>query len=297
MNGYISILIGGYDYYKTIESKIRTDIEYYVDGTISKKMDIKREQIINLEDIKKISKPLIVIGYRHEKDVKGVIQFCRDNNYKYVFASTLIDLKIRSWMLRYSGGTYIDIYDNTIEINPLFEGEITIEIASAEKYHINIGNIKVRKELKIRVAGDSGRISIGDMTTIYEMQIHCNSYGNITIGEDCLFSHGVKIHQSDQHLIFDMISHKRINYPKDVVIGNHVWIGRECGLLGGANIGAGSIVGAYSVTSGHFGKNLIIAGAPGRVIRENIIWSRDLENKNPAEYYEECEDQRALEYI
>ncbi len=64
--------------------------------------------------------------------------------------------------------------------------------------------------------------------------------------------------QSDQHHIFDLNSRERINKGKDILVGNHVWLGRETMLLGGAKVADNCVVGARSTFSGSFEKKIVL---------------------------------------
>ena len=55
--------------------------------------------------------------------------------------------------------------------------------------------------------------------------------------------------------------------PKNVVIGNDVWIGRGATILSGATIGDGAIVGADTVVRGNVPPYSIFVGNPGTVVR------------------------------
>ena len=87
----------------------------------------------------------------------------------------------------------------------------------------------------------------------------------------------------DGHSIFDVKSSKCINrnltgvfHPKNqLVIGDHVWVGKQAFLIHGTNIGSGSIVGARSVVKGIFPNNCSIAGNPATSVKEDVAWSRD----------------------
>ena len=98
---------------------------------------------------------------------------------------------------------------------------------------------------------------------------------NVTIGEDCMFSWDTKIKISDNHVIFDKDSGKILNPNKDVVIGNHVWLGWHVFILKGSQIGDNSIIGAGStVTKAFKEQNVIITGNPAKIIRRGIGWDR-----------------------
>ncbi len=93
----------------------------------------------------------------------------------------------------------------------------------------------------------------------------------IDIGDNCLFAN-VKFRPSDSHAIIDKTSGNRINSPEPIVIGNHVWIAEDVLILGGANVGSGSVIGARSLVNGPIPENTLSAGTPARIIREGIEW-------------------------
>lgn len=144
--------------------------------------------------------------------------------------------------------------------------------------------------------GNHGFCEIGDCTSM--IQASCwISDAELKIGADCMFSSEIMIRTHDEHHIFDWETHQRINRPKDVVIGNQVWVGYRTLLLAGAHIGTGSIVGAGAVTSSGFGNHVLIAGCPAKVIRENVCWSRDNTGYFQRSRLEDCIDQNALKYV
>lgn len=97
-----------------------------------------------------------------------------------------------------------------------------------------------------------------------------------TIGDDCMFSRNIDLQCSDAHQYFDLDSCINMNCLKEykINIGNHVWVGADCKLLYGADIGAGSIVGMGSFVNKKFPNNIVIAGNPARCVRKNIAWNR-----------------------
>lgn len=164
---------------------------------------------------------------------------------------------------------------------------------------LEIGDISVSdgNSLEINYLGSDGRISIGDNTTFVRTFLQVGKNGQITIGNDCMFSIDTRCFQSDSHQIFDLNSGERINSGKNITIGNHVWIGRNATMLGGFNILDNSIFGSHSVSSSEFGKNLIAAGSPAIVIRDNIIWARDSSEVNSYSNYMQCSDKAGLKYL
>lgn len=75
---------------------------------------------------------------------------------------------------------------------------------------------------------------------------------------------------SDGHPIYQ--NDKRINYEKDVIINNNVWIADNVTILKGVTINSDSVVGINSVVIKDIPSNCIVAGNPATVIKQNIVW-------------------------
>lgn len=60
---------------------------------------------------------------------------------------------------------------------------------------------------------------------------------------------------------------KRFPVLGSIVIGDDVWIGQQCIVIGGKHIGSHSIIGAGSVVSKDIPDCVIAAGNPIRIIR------------------------------
>lgn len=120
------------------------------------------------------------------------------------------------------------------------------------------------------------KITIGKGTTIENAGlVVMEDYTEITIGEDCMFSHDITIRTSDSHSIIDNLTQERINPPQNVCIGNHVWIGAYCSILKGAFIGNDSIIGIHSIVNNSFANNTLIVGNPAKIVKHDITWNRE----------------------
>lgn len=100
----------------------------------------------------------------------------------------------------------------------------------------------------------------------------------ITFGDDCMASWNTSFLDDDGHKIIDLNSEKEVNLPCEIAIGNHVWIGEGVQVLKGAHINDNSVVAAGAMvfqTNERCGTNIVLAGIPAKVIKENINWSRD----------------------
>lgn len=131
--------------------------------------------------------------------------------------------------------------------------------------------------------GVRGRLRIGAGTTATGIAVAMHEDGEIEIGADCMLSMDLYLEVSDVHPIFDGPSGRRINPPKPIRIGDHVWIGRRALVLKGAEIGDGAVIGSGSVVRGRIPPRAIAAGAPAKVLRRQIEWRRSLDSVIPAD--------------
>lgn len=144
----------------------------------------------------------------------------------------------------------------------------TIIIGNSTK---NINNLKYTS-----IRGNHQSLTIGENFSCGGIEIQMNDgHENCTIGNDCLFSWGIKMRTSDGHSIIDLNTSKPINYPKDITIGNHVWIGEDAKFLKGSSIPSNCVVGAYSVVTKKFEEEYcVIAGFPAKILKTNTNWDR-----------------------
>ena len=60
-----------------------------------------------------------------------------------------------------------------------------------------------------------------------------------------------------------------------IIIGNHVWVGHAVKILKSSMINDDSVIGSSSLVNKKFENgNVIIAGFPAKVIRNEITWNR-----------------------
>lgn len=90
-----------------------------------------------------------------------------------------------------------------------------------------------------------------------------------------MFSYEVEVRTGDSHSIIDKHTKKRLNYAKNIEIGNHVWVGAHTKILKGVIIGDNSIVGLGSIVTKSVGSSVIVAGMPAKTVREDISWLRE----------------------
>ncbi len=128
----------------------------------------------------------------------------------------------------------------------------------------------------LSVGGHGAKLIVGDNNNIGDAKIVATEGKTLRIGNGCLFSYYIDMRTSDAHSIYDRTSGERINHARDIVIGDHVWIGMYAQILKGATVREGSIVGIRSVVGGDVPAHCIVAGIPAKVLRENVRWDNAL---------------------
>lgn len=127
-----------------------------------------------------------------------------------------------------------------------------------------------------------GNISYGHRT--YGKLIPRGAMNKVKVGKFCSIAHGTIVdcgfnHRTDVvttyplHTVFPEIV-SNVEVPKDIIIGNDVWLGEECLILDGAHVSDGAVLGARSLVkrNQYIGPYEIWAGAPARFIRHRFSY-------------------------
>lgn len=128
-----------------------------------------------------------------------------------------------------------------------------------------LGEFSVYEGASIHIHKNSKLILHGGFINNY-VRIVCE--GCIEIGENVAIAPGVVIRSCDSHHIEGQTS------VKDILIGNHVWIGENAIILKGVTIGDGAVIGAGAVVTKDVPAHCVVAGNPAKGIKENIQWAR-----------------------
>ncbi|MDR0682124.1 MAG: acyltransferase [Dysgonamonadaceae bacterium] len=145
-------------------------------------------------------------------------------------------------------------------------------------------------ECYLRLRDGAEMIVTGNVNMYYGATIEVHVNGNLTIGQchintgaviicaykmkigsGVLIARLVHIMDSDTHHVFDEDGNKT-NIPKEVIIGDNVWLGVKSTILRGVTIGCGSIVSANSVVLNRVKEHVLVAGMPARVFSEVKDW-------------------------
>ena len=133
------------------------------------------------------------------------------------------------------------------------------------------GNVIIGHGSRI-VVGKNGVLTLGDnFACTANMSLVC--FKRITIGDDVLISWDTLIMDTDFHqMVRDGETKPK---EKDVVFGNHVWIGCRTTILKGSSLPNNSVVAAGTIVRGKFiDDNVLIGGNPAKIINGNVDWTK-----------------------
>ena len=130
------------------------------------------------------------------------------------------------------------------------------------------------KDLTIYCADENCKVHVMEDTQISgKTELAVMEGTKIEVGKDCLFSANITLRAGDSHSVIDASTGERINHSKDIIVGNHVWIGNTVIVTKGTVIGNDSVVATGSVVAGKaFPANSAIGGNPAKVIKEGVSW-------------------------
>ena len=112
---------------------------------------------------------------------------------------------------------------------------------------------------------DGGKIQIGNHVGINGDTIAARKL--IEIGDETMIAPNVLITDHDGHSHKPELRWTDKGEAKEIYIGKRCWIGANCIILKGTEIGENTIIGAGSVVSGKCEKNSVYAGNPAKKIR------------------------------
>lgn len=172
--------------------------------------------------------------------------------------------------IRLSGkGNRIMIEDGVILKN------VKIKVSGKNNSLVICKNVKFYNKSIILIENENNMLEIGRDSDFQGCSFILREYDTkVTIGKDCMFSSNIFVRNGDSHTIYNAHGVK-INYAKDVKIGDKVWIGYGATILKGSVIGNNSIIGTQSVVAGKVPNGSIVAGNPARILKQEIYWGRE----------------------
>lgn len=153
--------------------------------------------------------------------------------------------------------------------NPIFRGHCYFKkaknstIVIGDKFTavsiINESNL-VKRPCTIQTNAENAMLEIGNNVGMSGGIIAC--FKHIRIGDNVKIGGNCTLFDGDFHF-----EDPRAGQPKEIIIGNNVWLGYEVLVLKGVHIGDNSVIGARSVVTKDIPANCMAAGNPCRVIK------------------------------
>ncbi len=106
-----------------------------------------------------------------------------------------------------------------------------------------------------------GELSIGDHTYLGH-DVHLHALDPVSIGSDCVIADGVFVGSSDH----DRDDRHGVHGTGPITIGDRVFLGQRCVVLGGVSIGDGATVGAHAVVTRDVAAGQTVVGIPARPV-------------------------------
>lgn len=103
--------------------------------------------------------------------------------------------------------------------------------------------------------------------------IYCER--KIELGNDFLTSWDCQIMDSDTHKVIDAQTRHFNDVSKEVIIGNHVWLGNGVIVNKGTKLPNNTIVASRSLCNKDYselGEKCVIAGSPAKMVSNNKMW-------------------------
>lgn len=169
-------------------------------------------------------------------------------------------------------------YSNKGKIN-ISEGNYFLFNSSFRNNEPQVGFLELNFNSEINISGDFqihngahvilmdfAKLNLGSGYINRNVKIRC--FKEITVGYNVAISENVSIWDSDAHEIEGNLEKN----CKPIRIGDNVWIGTNCTILKGVEIGEGAIIAAGSLVNKNVEANCLYGGVPAKKIKEKITW-------------------------
>lgn len=163
-------------------------------------------------------------------------------------------------------------YTFFVSLNRNISIDLSSEVYHKSRIYVKSGSVSIGKKCKIGtspknyhggmpfpttmlVDGQKGEIIIGNNCRLNGVYIHAQK--RIVIGDNCVMASGINMIDSNGHETGSLDRTKGRDVPKEIIIGNNVWIGMNAIILKGSVIEDNSIISAGSVVRGRVPANTI----------------------------------------
>lgn len=190
----------------------------------------------------------------------------------------LLDIQEVSNNLFLTGGNNRDLSvqilgsNNVVELNKCNTIHLRITIRG-NNCSVHVKSIRAIRDCEFILLGDNSSINIDENSGCNGGRLIVAGGKMISVGKNVMIADRTELWASDTHSIIDNTTGKRINHDSSITIEDNVWIGTGVRICKGVSVGEGSVIGLGSIVTHNIPANVIAAGVPAKIIRENISWS------------------------
>lgn len=134
------------------------------------------------------------------------------------------------------------------------------KLQGVERIHLGAG-CSVFEGAWLASEPGGGELRIGDRTYVGH-DVHLHALDPVTVGSDCVIADGVFVGSSDH----DRDDRHQVHGTGPITIGDRVFLGQRCVVLGGVTIGDGATVGAHAVVTKDVAPGQTVVGIPARPV-------------------------------
>lgn len=102
---------------------------------------------------------------------------------------------------------------------------------------------------------------------------------SIKVGDYNLFGGYITFRGRNDHVIYDIKTMKRVNEDFDIILKNNIWVCDSVVFLPKCTIEGNAIIAEQSLVNKEFSeKNILIAGTPASIKKQNVMWNKNLDD-------------------
>ena len=125
--------------------------------------------------------------------------------------------------------------------------------------------------------GGSSIVLHGPLVATRCAVVDARNRGSVVALPEQLWAADVYVATDDMHRLEDRATGERLNpFGASIRLGRHVWLCKDAVVTGHADVGDGAVVGMRAGVRGQkVPAHSVVAGAPARVVRDDVAWSYD----------------------
>lgn len=131
--------------------------------------------------------------------------------------------------------------------------------------------------LKLNIRASNTTVIVGNNSGFMGTEIVLEENNSkVLIGEDCIIAKETRIYCSDFHAIFKISDGIPFNQGKEIIIGNHVWLGEGVKILKNTHLADNIIVGTNSLVTKDLPLSYALyVGNPATLKKKGINWQHE----------------------